>query len=724
MSGPLSHSQKKIYLAVVVIWLALFVTAMSIIVVLDLQRAKVLFTENANMHFRQASERVQTNESVLEGFAAMVGVSGDPGSKSIRSYARKMLERYPHIFRFQIVEKIPRERLESFSDYMREHLAMDFTLKSFGYKTDRHWQPVRQAPYYLPIVFLEPCPEESLKLLGLDLASNDFLARAVLASQKVGHPVASAPFNLVQGNLAYMIQRPITTPDNHDSRYPAPSGAQAGFASLVILADTLLDREHHPLRGMRELLYTRPYSATDPRGYLHRHEAPPTSWLEAQLFPRLRVSMPLASSSQPFVLLVEHQLGWGVISWGKLALTLLIGLLTFGVMLVYARLYLRHEMARAERYLQIARAIIIGLDRDGRVNLINRRGCEILGYTEKEIMGRNWFETVLPEQRRAAAVRRFRRMMAGDLEPVTRYESEILTKQGVWCHIDWNSTLEENAKGEIVGLLSSGQDISARKRAEEQAQRHHRDMAHVTRLSTMGEMATGMAHELSQPLTALVSYCGTAASLLKAMPSPPAQLADIVSRAAEQAHRAADIIRQLRSFVSKEDRNREIFDLNQAIRNVLVFLRWDVQRSGVKVVFEPASTACTISANRIQIEQVLVNLIRNSIEAIEQAQIADGAIHIRTRPLPENGVETLVSDNGPGVDSAMGDRIFDQFRTSKKNGMGMGLSISRTIVDAHGGKLWVDRGRRDGALFGFELPAAESVGVSERLRGYRKETLQ
>jgi PAS domain S-box-containing protein len=640
----------------------------------------------------------------------MVGVAGDPGATRIRSYARKMLERYPHIFRFQIVEKISRQRLGPFIEDKREHLVPDFRLKRFGYKTDRQWHPAREAPYHLPIVFMEPCPQAWLKLLGLDLASNEFLARAVLASRKVDHPVASAPFNLVQGDLAYMIQRPITASDNHDSRYPAPNGAEAGFASLVILADTLLDREYHPLPGMRELLYTQPFAATDPRGYLHRHEAPPTSWLEAQLFPRLRISMPLASASQPFVLLVEHQLGWGVISWGKLALTLLIGLLTFAVMLAYGRLYFRYEMARAQRYLQIARAIIIGLDNNGRVNLINRRGCEILGYTEKEILGRNWFETVVPAQLRAAAEHRFRRILAADIGPVTRYESEILTKQGELRHIDWNSTPEENAKGEVVGLLSSGQDISARKQAEEQAQRHNRDMAHVTRLSTMGEMATGMAHELNQPLTALMSYCGSASALVKAMPSPPQQLADIVSRAAEQAQRAADIIRHLRTFVSKEDPNREVFELNHAIRDVLLFLRWEVQRSGVTILFEAESTACMISADRIQIEQVLVNLIHNSVEAIEQSQIPDGTIRIKTRLLQGDRVETRVLDNGPGVDPDLGDSIFDQFRTSKTAGMGIGLSISRTIVAAHGGKLWVDLNHRNGALFGFELPTAKAPG--------------
>jgi len=270
----------------------------------------------------------------------------------------------------------------------------------------------------------------------------------------------------------------------------------------------------------------------------------------------------LDSISQPFALLVEHQLDWGIISWGKLGITLFIAFFTFWVMLVNTRLYFRGEMARAERYLQIVKAIIIGLDRDGNVNLINRVGCEILGYTEQEILGRNWFETVLPDKARDTIFRVFRKIIDGEMEPSSKFENEILTKNGEVRYIDWNNAIEKNSKGEIVGTLSSGQDITERKRAEEDAERHQRDMAHVMRLSTMGEMATGMAHELNQPLSAIVMYCGTAASLVNSLPSPPQQLGEVLERAKEQAHRAGDIIRHLRKFVSKGGKDKKSFYLS------------------------------------------------------------------------------------------------------------------------------------------------------------------
>ena len=707
MGRDTAQNQRNIYRAVVVVWFILFAVMMSWIVALDLQRAETRFSENANLHYRQASDRVNNIETVLEGFAVMVSVTNDLGRERIRNYAKKMLEQYPYIFMFEIVEKVPHNLIESFTEHYRKSVYPDFEVKGFSYDAGRDWLPLKAVPYHMPIVFMEPFPEESRNVMGLDLSSNEFFMRALEESELLNSSISSDPFKLIEGDLGYVMQRPIPTADDGSTPFPRKYGADGEFALLVVLADSLLDREHHPLRGMRELLYRAEYNETDPRGYLHLHAAPATSWLETIIFPRLHVTMMLDSTSQPFALLVEHQLGWGIISWGKLGIALLIALFTFWVMLIYARLYLHHEMARAERYLQIAQAIIVGLDRDGNVNLINQRGCEILGYSEKEILGRNWFETVLPYENRDAVFGTFQKIVAGETEPMGKYENEILTRNREVRCIDWNNSVETDTKGAIVGTLSSGQDITERKRAEEDLQRYHQEMAHVMRLGTMGEMATGLAHELNQPLTALVSYCGTAAAFVSSLPSPPRQLGDILARATEQAHRAADIIRHLREFVRKEDNCKETFDLDQAIQRVITFLKWEVQQPGIHVEFLPGGQSHKVMANKIQIEQVLINLIRNSLEAIEHAQTIEGRIVIQTRLLPNDMIQVSVTDNGPGIDATMADKIFDQFQTSKKAGMGIGLSLSRSIIEIHGGKLWLDKTHQNGAAFSFELPVVE-----------------
>ena len=215
----------------------------------------------------------------------------------------------------------------------------------------------------------------------------------------------------------------------------------------------------------------------------------------------------------------------------------------------------------------------------------------------------------MPDKSRDAVVRVFKKIIAGEVEPLSKYENELLTKNGEVRYIDWNNAIEENSKGVIVGTLSSGQDITQRKQAEEAAQRYHRDMAHVMRLSTMGEMATGMAHELNQPLTAIVSYCGTALSLLNALPSSSQQLGEIMVRTAKQAHRASDIIRHLREHVRKEDQGDEFFELDHAIQDIITFIKREVQQRGAEIESRLGGQERKVKGRKIQIEQVLINWV-------------------------------------------------------------------------------------------------------------------
>jgi signal transduction histidine kinase len=194
---------------------------------------------------------------------------------------------------------------------------------------------------------------------------------------------------------------------------------------------------------------------------------------------------------------------------------------------------------------------------------------------------------------------------------------------------------------------------------------------------------------------------------VKSLPSPPPLLGEILERATEQAHRAGNIIRQLREFVRKEDNSKDAFDMDQAIQGVIQFLKWEAQQAGVQIKHLPGCQSRKVMANKIQIEQVLINLVRNSLEAIEHKQITGGRIVIKTALLPNAMIKVTVTDNGPGIDANMADRIFEQFQTSKKTGMGIGLPLSRSIIEFHDGKLWVDKTHRNGASFSFELPVYE-----------------
>jgi hypothetical protein len=259
-----------------------------------------------------------------------------------------MLKQYPHIFMFEIVEKVSQDQLKSFTEYYRRSFYPDFEVKGFSYESDRQWQPVKEVPYHLPIVFMEPFPPESRKVLGLDISSNDFFMRSLQKSEQQGRAVSTDPFRLIEGDLAYVLHRPIPESDYGKVSSFGNSGAEDGFSVVVIRADTLLEEGEHVFPGTRGLLYNPLFDPTDPRGHLSVHEEVESGWLVSAILPRLRTARSLDSKSQPFVLLVEQQLGWSIISWGKLGLTLLIAIITFVVMVVYARLYLRNEMERTE----------------------------------------------------------------------------------------------------------------------------------------------------------------------------------------------------------------------------------------------------------------------------------------------------------------------------------------------------------------------------------------
>jgi len=352
-------------------------------------------------------------------------------------------------------------------------------------------------------------------------------------------------------------------------------------------------------------------------------------------------------------------------------------------------------------------ASIFWKDRNSVYLGVNERFARDAGIEDPdELVGKTDYDLAWTKEE-ADFYRECDRKVMDSGEPMLNIEESQQQADGSVVNLLTNKVPLLDSAGQAYGMLGIYMDITKLRQAEGEVQRYQQELAHITRLGTMGEMASGMAHELNQPLTALVSYCGTAISLLETLSSPPQQLCEILERAGEQAHRAGDIIRHLRELVSKGDNQRELFELDQAIRGIIKLLKYDVQESGVKIEFYPDCQACMVEADKIQIDQVLINIVRNSIEAISNAKITGGRVVLRTRLLPNNSVEVTVADNGPGVDAEIVDVIFDPFQTSKETGMGFGLSLSRSIVEVHGGQLWMDKDYRSGALFGFELPVSK-----------------
>jgi PAS domain S-box-containing protein len=385
---------------------------------------------------------------------------------------------------------------------------------------------------------------------------------------------------------------------------------------------------------------------------------------------------------------------------------------------IYVQLLLRREHEASERaktaenflnsiFDNIPSMVFIKDADELRFVRVNQTGEKLLGLSSKELIGKNDYD-FFPESQAEFFVHKDREVLAAGIEvniPEEEIDTVNLGKR--WLHTRKVPLLDD--RGQPIYLLGISEDITEAKQAEEKILRQQRELAHVMRLSTMGEMASGMAHELNQPLTALVSYCDTAEKLANTLPSSPSQLGEILGRATKQAYRASQIIKHLRKFLDKESDHRESVDIDQVIEGVIDFIKPELKSGQVSVEHHSGTQGCEVMATRVQIEQVLVNLVLNSLEAIKDTGKTTGKIIVRTRLLPNQSIDTTVSDNGPGIAADMIGRMFHPFQTSKPSGMGMGLAISSSIIEAHGGKLWVDEQNQDGAVVGFSLPAFNST---------------
>ncbi|HET9645760.1 MAG TPA: ATP-binding protein [Burkholderiaceae bacterium] len=348
--------------------------------------------------------------------------------------------------------------------------------------------------------------------------------------------------------------------------------------------------------------------------------------------------------------------------------------------------------------------VIVTYDREQRLLFASPSFCRLFGVGEQALLGAT-FRPPVSEDDKTRFAAAWAQLGSPPHEGV--FEEKVSTTHG-WRCIAWSQKAMLDADGSISAVVAVGRDVTERLRAEEQARRHLQQLAHVGRVSAMGEMATAIAHEINQPLTAVRTYAQACQRLLRSGADPQA-LNDALERIATQAERASEIIRRLRGFLARNEVRTLPVDPNLIVTEVVGLARAEATQAFVNIATDLCTGLPRVDVDIIQIEQVLLNLVRNGIEAMQQCERGPRTIKISTR-LQGDEVWLSVRDNGVGVGAAVAEQIFDAFVSTKPGGMGIGLAISRSIAEAHAGRLWLEPATSPGALFHLALPVLNDEG--------------
>jgi PAS domain S-box-containing protein len=365
---------------------------------------------------------------------------------------------------------------------------------------------------------------------------------------------------------------------------------------------------------------------------------------------------------------------------------------------------------REKKIRRLVDANIIGIiiwDLEGRILDANDAFLGMVGYDREDVAsGRlHWTSLTAPEWRDRDARTMAELELIGTVQP---FEKEYSRKDGSRVPVLIGGTMFEEDRTQGVSFVL---DLTERKRAEAEAresERRYREMqmelAHANRVATTGQLTASIAHEVNQPIAAAVTNAQAALRWLDARPPDLDEVRQALARIVRDAHRAGDVIGRIRDLIKKAPPRTNSVDMNEAVREVIELIRGEAVKNAVSLQMELGKGLPLIKGDRVQLQQVVLNLIINAVQAV--GAVAHGAreVLITTAQADPNGVLVAVKDSGPGLAPASLERLFEAFYTTKPGGLGMGLSICRSIIEAHEGRVWVTANLPQGAVFQFTLP--------------------
>ena len=348
-------------------------------------------------------------------------------------------------------------------------------------------------------------------------------------------------------------------------------------------------------------------------------------------------------------------------------------------------------------------AIVVITNAEGVIEYVNPRFTEVTGFSERDAIGQTYgiLDVDEPSQ---AATEDLRTVLENGQHWRGQVRSARKDGSSYWASVSISAI--KGGDGVITHFVALQEDITERIQAEEDAREHQQQLVRYMRIATLGETTAALAHELNQPITAIVNYCNGSLRRLASSNWNPDDLTDALKEACGEAQRARDIIRNVTRLVRKTPQERTTAQVNAMIRSVIDLVRRDLERHQIDIVLEFAANLAPVTVNIVEIEQALLNFFRNSIESIAEAGESPRRLLLRTARAGDDAITVSVHDSGKGFSGDEMAHAFDPFFTTKEEGMGMGLAICRTIIENHGGQIWAETNADGGATIKFTLPVS------------------
>jgi len=664
--------------------------------------------EQSLLQFRMLSQLVADKiKAILEEHAlflkqlsnTMTSLNHAVTGKDFHRLTQTQLERSPSIQAVEWAPRILSSERRLFEDTRRLEIP-GFLIRERDASGQLRAAQTRSQFY--PVSYLEPL-DGNEEAVGFDLASEGVRAAAVETAVATGSAVATAPNHLVQEHAQQAGILVI---------YAVPDGPTGpGIVLAVIRMGTFtaaLAESELPSLNLRFTDTASPIPLFD--------SFPPTAstLYETSFNFGTRSYVVQTTPTAAYIALHRGWQSWGVLAAGALSTGLLGGLLLLGTGHTFRlqRLadQLRESEARWRSIFETSTLAIATFDHDLHYVATNPAFRAMLGYMDDELRELTPLDITVEEERDTTP-KRLADLREGKIDHYT-VEKQYRRKDGkiIWAQ----ASMARVSLSEPEMFIATIIDVTETKQAQENLRAMQSELARVAQLTTIGQMTASIAHEIRQPLASIVASCNASLRWLAMKPPNLERVRACMDLIAAGGHRAGQVIDSIRAMFEKGKQEKELLNVNQLIREVLELVRGEAQRRRVIVRSNFSDEIRPVFANRIQLQQVMLNLFTNAIEAMESVPDAQRLLQVTSTLHPTDGVVIAVEDSGSGMDPRNVERIFDPFFTTKSHGMGMGLSICRSIVEAHNGRLFARSAADRGSVFEIVLPAGDTRPVVAR----------